>query len=241
MVGLLIINMETFKIFTDGAAKGNPGPGGYGAVILLGDKVLEIGARKELTTNNEMELRAVVEALKNLSTGAVVEIYSDSKYVIDGATAWTFGWLKNDWKTKTGSDVLHKEVWQELVELLKKVKVTWHKVPGHCGIIGNERADTIASDFGEGKTVELYDGTKTEYGYDVENVEYDKSKEIDRTSARRRQSQKAYSYVSKVGGVIETHKTWSECEARVRGQKGARYKKAISEEEEKEIIGSFKD
>lgn len=230
------------KIFTDGAAKGNPGPGGYGAVLLLEDRVLELGARKEVTTNNEMELRSVVEALKNIPTEVeAVEIFSDSKYVIDGASSWIFGWMKNGWKTNTGSDVMHKKIWQELNELLQKKKVKWNKVPGHVGIIGNERADRIASDFGDGKNVELYNGSKTDYGYDIENVDYDKNKESERSQARKRQSQKAFSYISKIDGVIMTHKTWAECEARVKGQKAARYKKAISEEEEKEIIDSFRD
>lgn len=232
--------MEKIKIFTDGAAKGNPGPGGYGAVFLLGDKVLEMGARKDLTTNNEMELTAVVEALKNLPDETEeVEIYSDSSYVIEGATSWIFGWVKNGWKTKTGSDVFHREVWEELFKLLQKVKVNWHKVPGHVGIIGNERADKIASDFGERREVKLYDGFKGDYGYDIENVQYDEKKELERSSARKRQSQKAYSYISKIDGIVMKHKTWAECEARVKGEKGARYKKAISEEEEKEILESF--
>lgn len=233
--------MQTIKIFTDGAAKGNPGPGGYGAVLLLGDTVLEIGSGKELTTNNEMELRAVVEALKNVSqTEQTVELYTDSKYVVEGATGWTFGWMKNGWKTKTGGDVLHKELWQELIELLKKVKVDWHKVPGHVGIIGNERADTIASDFGASKTVDLYSGPRAGYEYEIENVEYDKEAAAKRSQARKRQAQKAYSYISKVDGVIQTHQTWQECEARVKGKKGVKFKKSISAAEETQIIAEFK-
>jgi len=227
-------------IFTDGAAKGNPGPGGYGAVLLLGDKVLEIGKGKEPTTNNEMELRAVVEALKQVPNGSEkIDLYTDSKYVVEGATGWTFGWMKNGWKTKTGSDVLHKELWQELIEVLKKVKVEWHKVPGHVGIIGNERADTIASDLGEKKNVTLYDGPRSGYEYEIENVEYDKQKALDRSAARKRQALKAYSYISKVDGVIKTHTSWSECEARVKGKKGVRFKKSISADDEKVIIQEF--
>ncbi|MCD5381338.1 MAG: ribonuclease HI [Candidatus Pacebacteria bacterium] len=227
-------------VFTDGAAKGNPGPGGYGVAILMGDKVVELGARKDRTTNNEMELKAVVEAVRFAVAEKVSpEIYSDSKYVIDGATGWTFGWVKNGWKTKAGEDVKNKELWQELVELLKEVKVDWHKVPGHVGIIGNERADAIASDFGEGKQVNLYNGSRSDYGYNIENTDYDKAKAAERSSARKRQSQKAYSYISKVGGVVETHTTWKECEARVKGEKGARFKKAISAAEEVQIAGDF--
>lgn len=232
--------METIKIFTDGAAKGNPGPGGYGAVLLLGDKVLELGEGKDLTTNNEMELKAVVEALKNVPEGSdIVELYTDSKYVVEGAKGWIFGWMKNGWKTKAGSDVSHKEIWQELINLLKKVKVDWHKVPGHVGLIGNERADTIASDLGEKKEVNLYSGPRAEYEYEIENVEYDKEKASERSEARKRQSLKAYSYISKVNGEIKIHKTWKECEDRVKGQKGVRFKKSTSAEEEKEIIKDF--
>jgi ribonuclease HI len=232
--------MQKITIFTDGAAKGNPGPGGYGAVLSVGDKVLEIGERKERTTNNEMELKAVVEALKQVPKKVVsVEIYTDSKYVVEGATAWTFGWSKNGWKTKNGNDVLHKALWQELVDLLQRIDVTWYKVPGHVGIIGNERADTIASNFGDDKLVRLYKGSKSDYEFNLDDVTYDEEKASQRSEARKRQAQKAYSYVSLVNGEVVIHNTWTECEARVKGQK-ARFKKALSAEEEKEIIADFK-
>lgn len=232
--------MQHIKIFTDGAAKGNPGPGGYGAVLLLGDTVREIGAGKELTTNNEMELRAVVEALKIVPAEAgTVEVYTDSKYVVEGATGWIFGWMKNGWKTRDGKDVSHKEIWQELIELLKQVTVDWHKVPGHVGLVGNERADTIASDFGEKKAVELYNGKRTGYAYKIENVQYDKEKAAARSEARKRQSKKAHSYISSVDGVIQIHQTWKECEDRVKGKKGVRFKKSTSAAEEKTIVSDF--
>lgn len=232
--------MKTVTIFTDGAAKGNPGPGGYGVVMLDGDMVTELGEGKEVTTNNEMELRAVVAALRALSAEVKsVAIYTDSKYVVEGASGWVFGWMKNGWKTKAGSDVLHKEVWQELVKLLSRVKVEWHKVPGHVGIVGNERADTIASDLGVGKVVDLYTGPRTGYGYEIENVTYDTEKEVARSVARKRQSAKAYSYISVVDGKVEVHQTWQECEARVKGKQKVRYKKALSAVEEKEIIADF--
>ncbi|MCA9354784.1 MAG: ribonuclease HI [Candidatus Kaiserbacteria bacterium] len=232
--------METVTIFTDGAAKGNPGAGGYGAVISIGDTVIEIGDRKELTTNNEMELRAVVKALQSLPEEVTTAaIYTDSKYVVEGATGWIFGWMKNGWQTKAGTDVLHKEVWQTLASLLRKVQVEWHKVPGHVGIIGNERADKIASDFGANKAVSLYNGPKSEYGHDIDDVSYDEVKAAERSEARKRSAQKAYSYVSAVDGVVETHKTWKECEDRVKGKSGVRFKKALSAAEEQEIIADF--
>jgi ribonuclease HI len=159
--------------------------------------------------------------------------------VVEGATGWTFGWMKNGWKTKTGSDVLHKEIWQELISLLKQVTVEWHKVPGHVGIIGNERADTIASDLGEEKPVSLYDGPRSGYALEIENVDYDKQKALDRSAARKRQAQPAHSYISKVDGEIKIHQTWKECEARVKGKKGVKFKKSVSPAEEKQIIQDF--
>lgn len=232
--------MKKNIIFTDGAAKGNPGPGGYGVVILDGEQVVELGARKTPTTNNEMELKAVLEALrycaeKNISP----EIYTDSKYVVDGATGWIFGWMKNGWKTKVGDDVKNMELWKDLVEQLKVVKVVWHKVPGHVGIIGNERADTIASDFGDDKKVNLYIGPREQYGYEIENTYYDKAAAAKRSSARKRQALKAHSYISKVDGVVQTHTTWKDCEARVKGEKGARFKKSTSAVEERAIVEDY--
>lgn len=227
-------------MFTDGAAKGNPGPGGYGAVIHADGSIIELGAGKSDTTNNEMELRAVVEGLKHLpDTVKAVAIYTDSKYVVEGAIGWIFGWMKNGWQTKAKTDVLHKELWQELIDLMKSLDIEWHKVPGHVGIIGNERADSIASDFGVEKNVALYVGPRSEYPYDIENVEYDKEKAAARSEARKRQAMPAYSYVSKVDGVVKTHQTWKETEERVKGVKGARFKKAVSVEEEQAIITEF--
>ncbi len=231
---------DTILIFTDGAAKGNPGPGGYGVVIARDGVVLERGGYKERTTNNEMELKAVVEALKTVAAdGKKVAIYTDSKYVVEGATGWVFGWVKNGWQTKTKTDVLNKELWQELLPLLRAVTVEWHKVPGHVGIIGNERADAIASGFAEKGTYALYDGPISDYGYMVYDTSYDESKAEERSDARKRQAQKAYSYVSLLDGVVMTHETWGECEARVKGKRATRFKKALDAAEEQSIIKEF--
>ena len=231
--------MSKITIFTDGAAKGNPGPGGYGAVISDGNKVREIGGELEKTTNNETELKAVVEAIKEVKEeSADIHIYTDSKYVVEGATGWIFGWMKNGWKTKQGTDVLNKKLWQELVTLLQSTTIEWHKIPGHSGLIGNERADAIASTYGEKKPVSLFDGPQSEYPYDIENITFDTSKAAARSETRKRQAMKAYSYVSEINGDVQTHKTWKECEARVKGKK-ARFKKAISAEEERSIIAAF--
>jgi ribonuclease HI len=231
---------QTITIFSDGAAKGNPGRGGYGAVISYSDKVVEIGAHKARTTNNEMELTAVVEALKVVvGTKASVSIYTDSKYVVEGAKGWIFGWQKNGWKTKADTDVVNKELWQALVPLLQKVTIEWHKVPGHVGIIGNERADTIASDFAEHGTFNLYNGPKSDYGFTIEDTSFDEAKAAERSDARKRSAQKAFSYISAVDGVVQIHQTWAECEKRVKGKKGVRFKKSLDAGNEKEIVREF--
>lgn len=231
---------QKIQIFSDGASKGNPGRGGYGAVIAREQTVTEVGGFKERTTNNEMELRAVIEALKLVQdSDTTCEIYTDSKYVVEGSTGWVFGWLKNGWKTKADSDVLNKELWQELLPLLQKTKIEWNRVPGHVGIIGNERADTIASDFAANGTFDLYTGSKQEYGFDISDTSYDKEKAAARSASKKRSSQKAYSYISMVDGVVQTHQTWGECEKRVKGKSGTRFKKSLDAGNEKEIIKEF--
>jgi ribonuclease HI len=231
---------DTITIFTDGAAKGNPGRGGFGVVISTGNTVTELGGHKARTTNNEMELTAVVEALRAVAgTKQIVHIYTDSKYVVEGATGWIFGWQKNGWQTKAKTDVANKELWQALLPLLREVAIEWHKVPGHVGIIGNERADDIASTFAEKGTYKLYTGPEGGYGHNLADVSYDDTKKQDRSDTRKRQAQKAYSYVSKVDGVIMVHQTWAECEKRVKGTKGARFKKSLDARDEQAVKTEF--
>ena len=231
---------DKILIFTDGAAKGNPGRGGFGVVIFRDGTITEKGGFKEYTTNNEMELKAVVEALKEIAPKKVpVEIYTDSKYVVEGAKGWVFGWAKNGWQTKAKTDVLNKDLWQELLPLLGKVEIIWHKVPGHVGIAGNERADVVASTFASIGTFDLYSGPQAGYGHDIHDTSYDEGKAQERSDARKRQNLKAHSYVSAVDGVVQIHQTWAECEARVKGKKGTRFKKSLDAANEKEIVKEF--
>ena len=233
--------MNHVLVFTDGAAKGNPGPGGFGVVIQEGTQITELGGRSAHTTNNEMELRAAVEAIRTLKdTKHPIHLYTDSKYVAQGAEQWIFGWLKNEWKTKAGTEVRNKALWQALAPLLKSARVTWHVVPGHVGIPGNERADTIASAYALGKRPPLYQGPADAYGLDITNVAFDADKKEARSSARQRQSQKAYSYVSLRDGVVVVHATWAECEARVKGRSGVRFKKSVSADDERRIVNEFR-
>lgn len=234
--------MSDILIYSDGSSKGNPGPGGWGAIVATPDTVRELGGRAEHATNNKMELLAAFEALSAVpySADATVVIRTDSKYVMSGATMWKWGWLKNDWKTKEGKEVTNQDLWKPFVSLLRTwgKQVQWEKVGGHVSIPANERVDEIAYSFAAGKPVTLYAGPRDEYTLDVTSVEADTEQQEKRKEVRSRSKLAAYSYVSEVDGNIVTHKTWAECEARVRGKK-ARYKKAISPDEEAQIIKEF--
>lgn len=131
--------------YTDGACNPNPGPGAYGAVLLYGTNVIEIGGFDSNTTNNRMELMAAIAALESIHEIVKVHLHTDSRYVLNGITAWVSGWIRNSWKTKSGSDVLNKDLWQRLHKQNTRLKVRWTWVKGHSGIEYNERADQIAA------------------------------------------------------------------------------------------------
>jgi ribonuclease HI len=137
--------MKKIEIFTDGACKGNPGPGGWGAVLRSGTHEKELSGRDSATTNNRMEMTAVIEALRALRAPSDVQLYTDSRYVIDGITKWIFGWQKNGWKNAHKKPVLNADLWQALLEAKRPHKVSWHWVKGHDGHPENERADQLAS------------------------------------------------------------------------------------------------
>ena len=138
--------MKQVEIFTDGACKGNPGPGGWGAVLRMGGHEKELSGHAPATTNNRMELSAVIEALNALKSPCEVQLHTDSKYVIDGITKWIFGWQKNGWKNAAKKPVLNIDLWQALLIAARPHKISWHWVKGHAGHAENERADNLASD-----------------------------------------------------------------------------------------------
>jgi ribonuclease HI len=139
-------DLTKVEIFTDGACKGNPGPGGWGAVIRAGASEKELSGGEPLTTNNRMEMMAAVEALNALKRPCHVILSTDSKYVMDGITKWVFGWQKNGWKTADRKPVKNAELWQALVEATRRHTIDWRWVKGHAGHPENERADRLASD-----------------------------------------------------------------------------------------------
>ena len=139
--------MQKVTIYTDGACSGNPGPGGWGAVLMYKDTKKEISGANKDTTNNIMELTAVIEALKMLKFPCEVELYSDSAYVVNAFDkGWIYGWVKNNWKTASKEPVKNKELWQELYNLTKTHKVQFIKVKGHADNEYNNRCDKLATD-----------------------------------------------------------------------------------------------
>jgi ribonuclease HI len=236
---------NTIIIYTDGSSLGNPGPGGYGCVIVFQDKelVVELGAYANATTNNKMELTAILTALEylgknNVSSNTEIVIHTDSSYAINGITKWIFGWQKNNWMTSTKTPVLNSELWEQLVVLKNYFKnLTFKHVRGHAGIWGNERCDIIATSFSRKTPIELFKGKLLGYSQDILSTK--QSTTVEKKKQKTKSTEKAYSYVSLLNGKIETHSTWEQCKALVHG-KPAKYQKVFSKTEENELIKKWK-
>jgi len=132
------------EIYTDGACTGNPGPGGYGAVLKYGDTVKEISGCELRTTNNRMEMMAVIKALQQLKRPCKVRVVTDSNYLVKGMTQWIHGWVRRNWINSQKRPVLNRELWEEILELSRKHQITWQWVKGHDGHPENERCDQLA-------------------------------------------------------------------------------------------------
>lgn len=137
--------MTEVLVYTDGACRGNPGPGGWGAWLRSGAHEIELFGGEKLTTNNRMELTAVIEALAALKRRCHVVLYTDSEYVRNGITQWIHGWKSRDWKTADRKPVKNVDLWQRLDDLRSAHDVDWRWVKGHAGDVGNERADRLAN------------------------------------------------------------------------------------------------
>jgi ribonuclease HI len=230
-------------IFTDGSSRGNPGPGGWGFVAVYpnpsGELLVEEGGGGENpTTNNRMELLAVIKAFEcfdgNDGLGKNFLLYLDSSYVLNGSTKWVFGWVKNGWKTATKEPVSNEDLWKAMMKAIAGKKIEWKLLKGHAGIAGNERCDEIAT--GKVSENKLFKGKLSDYHFDP----FDISKSESGAGASSKKNKgKAYSYVSQVDGLVMTHKTWDECKKRVDGAKKAKFKKALNADEERELIKSL--
>ncbi len=135
----------TIEIYTDGACRGNPGPGGWGVLLLAGDRRKTMYGGERETTNNRMELTAAIEALNALNGSRMVTLHTDSKYVMEGVNSWMDGWKQRGWKTADKKPVKNQDLWQVLDEAVARHEISWKWVRGHTGVAGNEEADALAN------------------------------------------------------------------------------------------------
>ncbi|MFA6077925.1 MAG: ribonuclease HI [Candidatus Paceibacterota bacterium] len=231
-------------IFADGSSLGNPGPGGWGAVVVYenSSKVVELGGGDKHTTNNRMELTGAIEALNFSNTikddDQKLILHTDSSYVINGITKWIHNWEKKNWIGTNKKEILNKDLWVKLSKIVKGKKIEWKHVKGHVGIAGNERADFLATMCAKEqswKKEKFFTGPISKYPYDILNTKVSVTKSVSREktkSKKKSSSAKAYSYLSLVNGKLMRHATWAECEKRVKGVPKTKFKKAFSKEDE---------
>ena len=231
-------------IFTDGACSGNPGPGGWGSVVATADgRVRELGGAVGATTNNRMEMTAVLEgllAVRALSGAAIV--HSDSTYVLGGITSWIAGWKRRGWTTAAGEPVKNEDLWRALDAAVAQRGlggVEWRWVRGHAGHDANERCDEIAVAFSRRRPIDLYAGALLAYPHGSllpSDVPYAAvKKKPSGASAKASAPAGPATYLSALDGKIERHGSWKECEARVKGRP-AKFKKVRSAEEERATL-----
>jgi ribonuclease HI len=208
--------------YTDGSCLGNPGPGGWGVHVEWADgRVLELGGGELRTTNNRMELRAAIEAVRATAGSPAVRVITDSTYVRSGITRWLAGWKRNGWRTAADQAVENRDLWTEF-DSLSDGRVSWEWTRGHAGTAGNERCDAIARWFAEG----------------IGRLEAASGADRYTLAAPRAASAgpPGTAYLSLVDGVVARHPTWAECERRVHGVRGARFRKVRGAEEERAVV-----
>ena len=230
-------------IFSDGACSGNPGRGGWAAIVVRpSGEIIELGGGESATTNNRMEMMGAIRGLREVvTTPEPIVLFTDSTYVIRGITQWVWGWRQRGWRTAEGNPVANQDLWEELVRLTAargpQGGIDWRYVPGHQGIPGNERCDEIAVAYSKGQRIKLYQGPLGKYHVPIHDFP-DKQASLPEPRPKKNK-QEAYSYLSLVDGVALRHQTWAECERRVKGRSGARFKKALSAADEAAILNSW--
>ncbi|MHC4943527.1 MAG: ribonuclease HI [Planctomycetota bacterium] len=218
----------TVRVYTDGGCIGNPGPGGWGIRIRYPDgRFKEFGGAAESTTNNRMELVAVIEALSRTMKEKKVLVVMDSEYVRQGITSWLEGWKQRGWMTKSKKPVANQDLWMELDQQLRP-GVSFAYTAGHAGDPDNERCDKIANGFARGEPVDLEEG--------VDRTPFARLHARDSKNRSSSGRSGPAVYLSYVHGRLMRHASWAECEKEVKGQSGALYKKCKSPEEERETL-----
>ncbi len=235
-------NSQSIILYTDGASRGNPGPGGWGAILIGSDTVVELAGAQNPATNNQMELQAVIEGLAYARThysDAIIELHADSRYVLNGIEKWLDGWVRKGWVTMAKKPVENRKQWETLLELRdhfgKKLKL--NKVDGHSGHLYNDRCDELAVAAALEREHILFTGTVDDYATQLMNNPPSSEKKPASKSSSNKGA--AYSYVSMVDGIVHADKDWATCEKRVKGKKGAKYKKVFSKSEETELMQDY--
>ncbi|OFZ31510.1 MAG: ribonuclease HI [Bdellovibrionales bacterium RIFCSPHIGHO2_01_FULL_40_29] len=240
-------SLNSVVIYGDGACSGNPGPGGFGAIVIFpNETVQELAEYHPQTTNNRMEILAIMKSLRlvlnssDFSSVSQIQIFTDSVYLIRAITQWLFGWKKRGWKTAANEEVANQDLWIEFDKLLYQLKLKnadakleWNFVKGHSGDPGNERCDELAVSMSKRESVDLYSGSIRGYHFDVTRLP--EKKPLPEFKDRSNEPKKPAWYLSLVNGVLKSHKTWSECEAVVKGRPGVKFKKVTSQEEEEQV------
>ncbi|MEK7383941.1 MAG: ribonuclease HI [Elusimicrobiota bacterium] len=230
-----------FVLFSDGACSGNPGPGGWACVLVTSQgQVRELAGRQDAATNNRMEMLGVISGLRAIADqpGKAV-IHTDSTYVLGGITGWIRGWKRRGWTTAAGEPVKNEDLGRQLDDLgaaRGKGGVEWRWVKGHDGHDANERCDELAVALCRKKHVQLYSGPLLSYPHGA-LAPSDHAPLPERSKAKKSSAPSGpVTYLSLLEGRLEKHSTWKECEARVKGRSGAKFKKVRSPQEEKSVL-----
>lgn len=227
-------------IYTDGACSGNPGPGGWAAVLVGTTKTIEIGGRVDSTTNNRMELIAAIKGL-TMAHGHTCTVYTDSKYVQEGITCWINGWKAKSWRKSDGKPVINQDLWVEL-DSLNTANVSWEWVRGHSGDPGNERCDVIATSFSKGYQVTLNGVEQIQPIYSSipqQSISTDEPFEEVTEVPQQGKTHGYPCYISLVCGRLEYHNDWPSCSAATHGRNSL-FKKVKNQVEEETLLSGWK-
>ncbi len=237
-------------LYTDGACSGNPGPGGWAYLARHAHDVWAAAASEKSSTNNRMELQATIEALRSVRARGLeaesIALFTDSSYVLKGIQEWLPAWVKRGWKKIDGSDVLNRDLWEILSNECRGLKIEWVLVPGHSAVAGNEFVDEWAVEAAQSLKGREKSWSLDKFPCAEAFSEWPRERESKKSSSPRSSASpkskasggKAF-YVSYVKGQLVRHSTWPECEARVKGTSGARFKKVKSESELGEVLKSW--